>query len=57
MSNRIEVLSQKHRRLNRLIDTCKAAGRQNEMQQLKRIRLRIKDALAAAQRQYALPSS
>lgn len=57
MSNRIEVLSQKHRRLNRLIDTCKAAGRQTEMQQLKRIRLRIKDALAAAQRQYALPSS
>lgn len=57
MSNRIEVLAQKHRRLNRLIDTCKAAGRQNEMQQLKRIRLRIKDAMAAAQRQYALPSS
>ena len=55
--NRIEVLTQKHRRLNRLIDTCKLAGRQSEMQQLKRLRLRIKDALAAAQRRYALPSA
>lgn len=44
MTNRIEVLLQKHRRLNRLIDTCKFAGRQSEMQQLKRLRLRIKFA-------------
>jgi len=57
MTHRLEVLMQKHRRLNRLIDTCKAAGRHSEMQQLKRIRLRIKDALVAAQRQYQLPST
>lgn len=54
MTNRLEVLRLKHRRLNRLIDTCKAAGRQTEVQQLKRIRLRIKDALVAAQRRYEL---
>lgn len=46
----LETLKQKHRRLNRLIDNCKAAGRQHEMQQLKRIRLRIKDKIAAIQR-------
>lgn len=57
MTNRLEVLTLKHRRLNRLIDTCKAAGRHAEMQQLKRIRLRIKDTLVAAQRRYELTSS
>lgn len=56
MTNRIEVLTLKHRRLNRLIDTCKAAGLQAEMQQLKRIRLGIKDALVSAQRRYELSS-
>lgn len=50
MHNYLETLKQKHRRLNRLIDNCKAAGRQHEMQQLKRIRLRIKDKIAAIQR-------
>jgi len=49
MTNRIEVLLQKHRRLNRLIDTCKFAGRQSEMQQLKRLRLRIKFAESIAE--------
>lgn len=57
VTNRIEVLAQKHRRLDRLIDICKAAGRQAETQHLKRLRLRIKDALAAAQRRSALPST
>ena len=50
MKNYLQTLKLKHRRLNRLIDNCKAAGRQQEMQQLKRIRLQIKDKIAATQR-------
>ncbi len=50
MQNYLETLKHKHRRLNRLIDNCKAAGRQQEMQHLKRIRLHIKDQIAAIQR-------
>lgn len=51
MKNYIEELVKRHRRLNRLIDNCRAAGRQQEMQQLKRIRLKIKDKIAAARRE------
>lgn len=51
MQNYLETLKLKHRKLNRLIDNCKAAGRQQEMQQMKRLRLRIKDKMAALQRQ------
>ncbi len=51
MKNYINELVKRHRRLNRLIDNCRAAGRQQEMQQLKRIRLRIKDKIAAAKRE------
>jgi len=50
MQNHLATLKHKHRRLNRLIDNCKAAGRQQEMRQLKRIRLHIKDQIAAIQR-------
>ena len=50
MKNYLETLTLKHRRLNRLIDTCKAAGRQQDMQQLKRMRLHIKDKIAAIRR-------
>jgi hypothetical protein len=50
MQNYLETLKLKHRRLNRLIDNCKAHGRQQEMRQLKRLRLLIKDKIAAAQR-------
>jgi len=50
MQNYLETLKLKHRRLNRLIDNCKAAGRQQEMKRLKRIRLQIKDKIAAIQR-------
>ena len=57
MKNRLETLRLSHRRLNRLIDSCKTAGRHTEMQQLKRVRLRIKDALTASQRQLALTSN
>ena len=57
MKNYLETLKLKHRRLNRLIDNCKAAGRQQEMQQLKRIRLQIKDRIAATQRALVPQSS
>lgn len=50
MKNYIDALVKRHRQLNRLIDNCRAAGRQQEMQQLKRIRLNIKDKIAAAKR-------
>ncbi len=50
MKNYINELVRRHRRLNRLIDNCRAAGRQQEMQQLKRVRLSIKDKIAAAKR-------
>lgn len=50
MKNYLDRLKQEHRRLNRLIDNCKTAGRQQEMRQLKRIRLQIKDKIAATQR-------
>ena len=50
MKNYLETLKLKHRRLNRMIDNCKAAGRQQEMQHLKRIRLLIKDKIAKTQR-------
>ncbi len=51
MRSYLDELIKRHRRLNRLIDNCKAAGRQQEMQQLKRIRLRIKDKIAAVKRE------
>ncbi len=51
MKNYINELVKRHRRLNRLIDNCRAAGRQQEMQKLKRIRLRIKDKIVAAKRE------
>lgn len=51
MKNYLEDLKLRHRRLNRMIDNCKAVGRQQEMKSLKRIRLHIKDKIAAAQRQ------
>ena len=50
MKNYLQTLKLKHRQLSRLIDNCKAAGQQQEMQQLKRIRLQIKDKIAATQR-------
>ncbi|QTD55415.1 YdcH family protein [Parasphingorhabdus cellanae] len=53
MKNYVNELVRRHRRLNRLIDNCRAAGRQQEMQQLKRIRLQIKDKIAAAKRELA----
>ncbi|WP_108812550.1 DUF465 domain-containing protein [Sphingorhabdus sp. Alg231-15] len=51
MKSYLDELIKRHRRLNRLIDNCKAAGRQQEMQHLKRIRLSIKDKIAAVKRE------
>ncbi len=48
MTNIVEDLTKRHRRINRLIDTSKALGLQNELKQLKRVRLRLKDRLTAA---------
>ncbi len=43
------MLRKRHRRLNRVIDNCRAANRQEDMKLLKRIRLRLKDRIAALQ--------
>lgn len=48
MTSIVEDLTKRHRRINRLIDTSKALGLQNELKQLKRVRLRLKDRLTAA---------
>ena len=49
MNPHIERLQSEHRRLNRMIDTCRSAARQGEMKALKRLRLRIKDRIARLQ--------
>lgn len=49
MNPHLERLKSEHRRLNRLIDTCRNAARQNEMKGLKRLRLKIKDSIARLQ--------
>lgn len=47
----LESLRKRHRHLNRLIDNCRAASRQEEMKPLKRMRLRLKDRIESLQRQ------
>ncbi|WP_295634972.1 YdcH family protein [Novosphingobium sp.] len=49
MKNYLERLLNEHRRLNRLIDTCRNASRQDEMKALKRLRLSLKDRIARLQ--------
>ncbi len=51
MKNYLEKLRQRHRRIDRLIDTSKAAGKQAEIKNLKRIRLQLKDRIAELQRE------
>jgi len=48
----LKKLLQEHRTLNRIIDNAKAFGRQNEIKQLKRVRVHLKDRIAALQRHY-----
>ena len=50
MKRYLDRLQQEHRRLNRLIDNCRSAARQDEMKALKRLRLKIKDRIAQLQR-------
>lgn len=50
MNRYLERLKNEHRRLNRLIDTCRPTARQNEMKMLKRLRLKLKDNIAQLQR-------
>ena len=57
MQNYLNILIKRHRSLNRRIDNRKAAGWQVEMKQLKRLRLRIKDEIAALRKHMAkMPS-
>ena len=44
---RLDNLRQRHRALARLIDTTRALARQEEVKRLKRLRLRLKDRIAA----------
>ncbi|GAA4052586.1 DUF465 domain-containing protein [Parerythrobacter jejuensis] len=46
MSNHLDRLRRRHRRLDRLIDTTKALGKQDDLKTLKRIRLNLKDRIA-----------
>ena len=49
MQNYLKKLRLRHRRIDRLIDTSKSAGKQEEVKTLKRIRLQLKDRIAALQ--------
>lgn len=52
MQTYFDELRRRHRQLDRLIDGCRAAGRQEELKQLKRLRLLLKDKLAAIERRH-----
>lgn len=47
MKHLIDDLQKQHRQLNRRIDNCRAGSRQEDLKLLKRMRLKIKDRLAA----------
>ncbi len=48
----LKKLMREHRTIDRLIDTTKALGAQEQMKILKRTRLRLKDKIVALQRHY-----
>lgn len=50
MNNYLERLLRRHRRIDRLIDTSKAHGKQEDLKLLKRVRLKLKDRIAELQR-------
>ena len=52
MRNYLKKLRLRHRRLDRLIDTSKAAGKQEDIKLLKQIRLRLKDRIAEVEARY-----
>ncbi|WP_324262561.1 YdcH family protein [Altererythrobacter sp. H2] len=45
MTGYLDRLVRRHRRLDRMIDTSKAVGKQEELKVLKRLRLRLKDRI------------
>lgn len=45
MTTHLDRLIRRHRRLDRLIDTSKSVGKQEEAKVLKRLRLRLKDRI------------
>jgi len=49
MDNYLDRLLRRHRRIDRLIDTSKAHGKQEDMKLLKRARLQLKDRIAELQ--------
>lgn len=48
----LRKLMREHRALNRMIDTTKALGASEQVKAMKRIRLRLKDEIAALRRHY-----
>lgn len=49
MNTTLDRLRREHRRLDRLIDNCRNALRQDEMKAIKRRRLRLRDRIAMLQ--------
>ena len=47
MQTYLEKLERQHRKLNRIIDNRKAAANQHDIPRLKRMRLFVKDKIAA----------
>lgn len=52
MKSYLQKLLREHRALNRIIDTTKAIGASADVKVMKRLRLRLKDKIAALQRHY-----
>lgn len=48
----LRKLLRDHRALNRLIDTAKAVGASEDIKEMKRLRLRLKDKIVALQRHH-----
>ena len=48
----LRKLMREHRQLDRLIDTSKTFAKAEHVKRLKRLRLRLKDKIAAIQRHY-----
>ena len=46
MQGHLDKLRREHRDLNRAIDTTRAPGRQEDVKQLKKMRLALKDRIA-----------
>lgn len=47
MQNHLDKLRHTHRSLNRAIDTMRAPARQEDVKRLKKLRLMVKDRIAA----------